>query len=282
MEGPGTHAILNPLEGAGRFSLERRAPSPGLEALVKRHWLVRWDLRGRPPFAQETLPYPCVNLVLGTHQPGVHGVGRRRFVADLRGAGWVVGVKFRPGAFRGLLGSDVSFLTDRSLPVGVVFGAAGERLDREVHAAASDAERLVLVEAFLRERAPPPSPGALAAGCAVDLVECDPAVARVDDLARRTGVGVRRLERLFRAHVGVSPKWVIRTFRVHEAAERVKAGAPADWAALAQELGYCDQSHFIRDFKAQVGRSPAEYAARCAEAAARPASPGARAWARAS
>ena len=37
-----------------------------------------------------------------------------------------------------------------------------------------------------------------------------------------------------------------------------------DWSALAQELGYFDQAHFIRDFKAQIGRTPAAYAAACA------------------
>jgi AraC-like DNA-binding protein len=32
---------------------------------------------------------------------------------------------------------------------------------------------------------------------------------------------------------------------------------------LALDLGYFDQAHFIKDFKAVVGRSPAEYAAMC-------------------
>ncbi len=31
-------------------------------------------------------------------------------------------------------------------------------------------------------------------------------------------------------------------------------------AATALELGYFDQAHFIRDFKALIGASPAQYA----------------------
>lgn len=232
MQPAATHAILNPAEAASRFSLQRVAPGPGLERLVLRHWLVRWDLAGRPPFAQETLPYPCVNLVFGTHRPGVHGVGRRRFVAELRAAGWVLGVKFRPGAFRALLGRDVAAITDRALPVGEVFGAAGVRLERAVLRAGSAPARIALVEAFLRARGAAVPAEAISAGEIVDTIEADPAIARVDDLARRSGLGIRRLERMFRAHVGVSPKWV------------------------------------IRDFKAQVGQTPSEYAARCAASAA--------------
>jgi len=40
-----------------------------------------------------------------------------------------------------------------------------------------------------------------------------------------------------------------------------------DWAGLAVDLGYHDQAHLIRDFKAQVGFTPAVYAARCAAGA---------------
>lgn len=263
-----TRAILNPLAAASSFSLERRAPPEDLAGVVARYWLVRWDLRGRPPFPQETLPYPCVNLVFGTHQPGVHGVLRRRFVADLRGEGWVLGVKFKAGAFRALLGRDVATITDRALPIGQVFGAAGDALERGVLRAELPGDRLAAIEGFLRARGAGVSGDGLRAVEAVELVERDPTLSRVEELARRVGVAPRQLERIFRAHVGVTPKWVLRAFRVQEAAERVKAGAPPDWAGLAQELGYFDQPHFIRDFRAQVGETPSAYASRC-EAALR-------------
>jgi AraC-like DNA-binding protein len=81
-------------------------------------------------------------------------------------------------------------------------------------------------------------------------------------VARRFGLGPRSLQRLFREHVGVSPKWVIKRFRLHEALEQVSAGADVDWTQLALDLGYFDQAHFIRDFKAIVGEPPTGYASR--------------------
>jgi hypothetical protein len=36
-------------------------------------WLVRWDLGGRPPFQQEVLPYPCVNVAFEDGRFKVHG-----------------------------------------------------------------------------------------------------------------------------------------------------------------------------------------------------------------
>ena len=89
----------------------------------------------------------------------------------------------------------------------------------------------------------------------------DPAVVRVDELAARHAMSPRTLQRLFRRYVGVSPKWVLQRYRLHEAAERIAEGRDGDWAATALELGYFDQAHFIRDFKALIGTSPAQYAA---------------------
>ncbi|MGH3241052.1 MAG: AraC family transcriptional regulator [Spirillospora sp.] len=45
-----------------------------------------------------------------------------------------------------------------------------------------------------------------------------------------------------------------------EAASRADEGVRVDWAALADDLGYFDQSHLTRDFTATVGVSPAKYA----------------------
>ena len=52
---------------------------------------------------------------------------------------------------------------------------------------------------------------------------------------------------------------MIQRYRLFEAAERLTSGE-ADGAMLAQELGYFDQAHFIRDFKAMVGKPPQAYA----------------------
>ena len=84
----------------------------------------------------------------------------------------------------------------------------------------------------------------------------------VDDLSARARLGKRSLQRLFNEYVGVSPKWVIRRYRLHELLERVHSGAEPDYAQLALELGYYDQAHLINDFRSIVGYSPGLYHAR--------------------
>jgi AraC-like DNA-binding protein len=81
----------------------------------------------------------------------------------------------------------------------------------------------------------------------------------VTQVAQTVGVSPRSLQRLFRTYVGVSPKWLIRRYRLQEAAARAEAGETQNWSALALSLGYFDQAHFVNDFKRMIGLPPGEY-----------------------
>ena len=263
-----TRGILRP-EAVGRvFSLRRTLPADDLAHLVERHWVVTWDLRGRPPYRQEVVTHPCVNLVFEPNGVAVFGVHRRSDVRVLSGRGWGVGTKFRPGGFSGFYGRPVHELTDRFASLEDVFGSDGAALARDGAAAPDPAAKIACVEAFLRARMPPPDPEVqLVHEVVLDMLEVPPGTT-VDEVARRHAVSTRTLQRLFRRHVGVGPKWVLRRYRLHEAAEQLAAGERRDWTSLALDLGYFDHAHFIRDFRAVVGRSPAEYEAQCAALAA--------------
>lgn len=251
--------VLRPPQPAGEFLHARLPPSPRLEAVVQHYWRVRWDLRGVPPQRRETLPHPNVHLVVERGDSRVWGVQRGRFSTTLEGCGEAFGVKFRAGGFRGLLGRPVATLRDRKLPLRAVFGADADGFEAAVLAADTDSECVALAEALLLRRAPVPDADALLAAAIVDGIAADPRLLRVDDVLARWSLGRRALQRLFREYVGIGPKWTIGRYRLHEALARLEAGAPPDWAAFALDLGYYDQAHFIRDFKALIGRTPAGY-----------------------
>jgi len=96
----------------------------------------------------------------------------------------------------------------------------------------------------------------------VERVRTDPSVTSVERLAGVAGVSVRPLQRLFREHVGASPKWVIRRNRLQEVAVRIESGDSPNLAALAADLGYTDQAHLARDFRSATGLSPSAFRAR--------------------
>jgi AraC-like DNA-binding protein len=257
--------ILRPLAGAAAFSLGRHHPSAELRPFVEYLWSVEWDRTGQPPHVQRILPNPSVHLSFEPGLSRVTGLSRRRAVFEYRltGSGRVVGVRFRPGGARPWLPGPVSVFTDREAPVAELVAGLGDRADvglREAVQAAPDAAAAAaLVDAALLPLRPAPDPTVDRVAALVDAVQQDPSIRRAADLADLAGLGVRSLQRLCAEWIGVGPTWLVRSARLHEAAGRA-AGGPVDWAALAAELGYADQSHLVRDFARVIGEPPARYA----------------------
>ncbi|MET0135507.1 MAG: helix-turn-helix domain-containing protein [Kibdelosporangium sp.] len=220
-------------------------PAQDLRPWVARYWAVEWDYP--EPYRQLVVPYPNVQLTLHSDGAEVHGVSSGYVFKDLSGTGSVFGVAFHPGVFRPFLNRPVSTITDRTVPASTVF--------QGIPAAAG-------IEDFLRANLPATNTKATLAASIVSRVAAGPEIVRVDALASQFELTVRQLQRLFAEHVGVSPKWVIRRYRLHEVTTRMAAGASIDWAGLAADLGYADQAHFTRDFTAMFGESPTRYASR--------------------
>ena len=254
-----TRGILNPQLGAAHFGLTRHVPSPEIAERVERHWIVRWDLRGRSPYTQEVLPHPCVNLVFQEGEGRVYGIVPAKFSRRLEGEGVAVGTKFRPGAFAGFIDFPMSRLVARSLSLTEAFGSYGNSLEREVAAHADVADQVAAVERFVAARMPGPDPGFdLISAVVADMLSSPPR-AKVEEIAARHGVSARTLQRLFQRYVGMGPKWVLQRYRLHEAAERMAAGEAHDLTRLALDLGYFDLAHFTRHFRRAIGRSPTAF-----------------------
>jgi AraC-like DNA-binding protein len=251
--------VLRPGLAADRFGLARIAPSGPLAFFVEWYWIVRWDLRGQPPYEQTILPHPNVNLAFEASGAGIYGVDRALFTRRLSGLGKALGVRFRAGCFRPFWGAPISQLSDRVVPGVRVFGPLAEKTRVAIMSADTDGEMVDGAESLLFSCLPEPDPVASQVAELVSLITSDPSLRRVDQLAVVSGISVRSLQRLFGDYVGVSPKWVMRRARLHEAALRADGGEPVDWAALAIDLGYADQAHLTREFSATIGVPPSRY-----------------------
>jgi AraC-like DNA-binding protein len=257
--------VLRPDLAATHFRLARHAPSDALAPFVDYYWIPRWDLRGKPPYEQTILPHPNVHLVFEASGAGIFGVDRRLFTRSLAGLGLAFGVRFTAGGFRPFWQAPISQLTDRVVPAARLFGPRAEKTRQAIMGAgafdADDGAMVGLAEALLHSVLPERDPLAEQAAELVSRITDDPGLRRVDQLSAESGMTARTLQRLFADYVGVSPKWVMRRARLHEAAERADSGEPVDWALLATDLGYADQAHLTRDFTVTIGVPPARYAA---------------------
>ena len=243
-----------------RFQLRRWEPSELLRPYVSWYWAVQWQLDDRAGHDQAVLPHPSPHLVVEGGAARLYGPPLRRFDRKLAGDGRVVGVRFRPGGLRPLLGAPVASIVDQVTAADVLAGLDADALARAVDANEELAAAAVLDDALRPLLPAAPDPQIALVDGAVTLLAEDRSLTRVGDLADRVGVSVRSLQRVFTDYVGLGPSWVLRRYRLHEVAARAAEG-PVDWSALAADLGYADQAHLVRDFTATVGTPPGRYAA---------------------
>ena len=174
----------------------------------------------------------------------------------------VVGVRFRPGGLTGLRVKRRSILDAHELrddvacasSVGASFLEQWIEPLREIE---GTVPRLAALEALVgREFLDcPVSPlvGALAA--------LGPHARSLDEALARSGWSLRQLERRTMREVGLSPKQLQRTLRFQAVAAQLTGAEKPRLSALAAELGYSDQAHLTREFRAFAGLSPLRYRA---------------------
>ncbi|MFV0458941.1 MAG: helix-turn-helix domain-containing protein [Actinomycetales bacterium] len=275
-----TRGIVSPRHMMRRVRLTRYPPPAELTGLIDWFWSVEYALPDGLVHRQDVVSQPGVNLSVGVVPPegadpppgpyslrfGVQGVSTALSTRMLSAAGWNLAAKSSTGGF-GAWHPDVAALTDRWFPTAEVLALhrLGTTADEVAEAVAAGAvgDGVPILSDLLVQLVDHSDPHRVETAREVArvaaAVEHDRTVARVEHVAALAGVTVRTVQRLFSSYAGVSPTWVIRRFRLLEAAELVRGGQEVDWAEVASDLGYSDQAHLTRDFTATLGSSPAAY-----------------------
>ncbi len=250
-------AILRPAEAERAITVERVAAGPALAELVDYHWYVGW--RTAETHRQQVVPQPRIHLAAEEGRLLVHGISREPFFRTLTGTGHTIGAAFHPGGFRPFLGRGVGGISGSVVPAGDLLGVDDRPVATYVLGDVTVPEMVSALEEYLLALAPRPAPVVAEVRALVETAEQDRELTRADQLAERTGMSLRSLQRLFTDYVGIGPKWVISRFRILDAAAAAHSGEPVDWSTLAADLGFTDQAHLTRAFTSVVGTPPATY-----------------------
>ena len=176
------------------------------------------------------------------------------------GAGGFVSVRFHPWGAHHFFAVPMRALGDRATPADEVWRRRDVReVEERIATAATDAERIGAVQAFLRRR--------LDAHCKQDVSALVRALwrtrapFRIDRIAGSLGVSQRRLERTFATALGMTPKHLTRLARFLRACQRLRHTPVERLTGVAHDFGFYDQAHFIHEFRAFSGMTPREFAA---------------------
>jgi AraC-like DNA-binding protein len=260
-ESAGTYEPRGRLDPAG-FARHVRfltyPPPADLAPFIEHFWTIRWDEAGRAYYSEEVMHRPYVDVFVSAQQSGIQGTfrGKRTYVAA--GSGRIVSGRFRPGAFHAIWDGRLADLQDKDLGLRLVFPRADRRyIDRLL--SLDDQEAVDHLQELIRAKQPQPDANIELINAIIRAVEADDCLGTVTAVARAFGKSERSLQQLFRDYTGVGLKWLLQRRRLLAAARQIRESDRPNWAAIAYDLGYSSQQHFITAFKQVLGKTPVQY-----------------------
>jgi AraC-like DNA-binding protein len=250
-----------------------RVPRPPLDGLID----DLYYLEGAPPYPRLTLPpMPSAVLIVNLGAPFRIRAGTDIEVAEYADGVVVttltrplefgyppgtrsVGVHFKPWGLAPFLAMPAAELCDRPVTVEEVWGrpTSAELRDR-LATAAGPHEMLTLLEDQLMRRACETAGLGLVRHTSSVIAAATGAVA-IGDLSVAAGVSSTHLAQRFKEVIGVTPKRLARTYRFAATVVAIDPAGPVDWLELAGRTGYCDQAHFVHEFRTFTGLTPTRY-----------------------
>ena len=197
----------------------------------------------------------------GTHFRGsvVCGAHAGYFVIGTAEQSTVLGVHFKPGGAAPFLGLPAAEVSDAHVGLDDIWGSAAHTLRERLLDTPNPDARLALLERALIARLHPAFSPNPAVAYALHQLTSNPALARVNDVRTQSGYSPKRFIQLFRGAVGLTPKVYCRVQRFQSVIRRLSQGKAVEWANVALDGGYYDQSHLNREFRSFTGLTPSEY-----------------------
>ena len=258
----------------GQWTLAVLLPHPRLADAVEFLWCVEG---GNAHEVARILPRGNAHLMFNLGAPqrllDLHGVQapqlfreawfsgqQQRFLdVDATGPSAILGVRFQPlGAWR-VLGIPQHELAEQVLDLDAVLGNGIRVLRQQLLDDEDPARRLLRFEAWLLQGIEARSEPHYAVRWALRRMRETHGQVEVQALAVELGYSRKHLAQLFQREAGLTPKALARVLRFSHVLSRLREGDPPQWDTLAQDCGYYDQSHLIREFQALAGHAPVDF-----------------------
>jgi AraC-like DNA-binding protein len=256
-------------------------PAPPLASLIRCFWY--WEGAPQPHTRERLMPNGEAAIVFNLRDDvmrlydaddldrytscglaGLTGPRTGCFAIDTASEDRVLGIQFFPGGTFPFFREPAGELANQAVPLDFLWPGAGELREQLLAAPSIDAMFALLERVFMK-RIVRPLELHPAIGFARAYICRAPHVATIAGVVERIGLSQRRFIDLFRDQVGLTPKAFCRVRRFQRVLETVHRRDAVDWVQVALDGGYYDQAHFIHDFQAFSGLTPATYLARATE-----------------
>jgi AraC-like DNA-binding protein len=214
----------------------RRREGPGIDVVVVLSFGQGWSIDGER---------------LESFAAGLHD---RQVTTEHCGRSFGIQIDLAPQAAHALFREPMHLLARRAVRLDDMLDES--HLEERLHDAGDWPARFALLDAVLARRLADSSAGSPGVAWAWRQLVATRGRRRVASLAGELGWSGKRIAACFREEIGLTPKAAARLIRFEAARASAERAENPDWARIALDCGYYDQSHLINDFRAATGRSP--------------------------
>ena len=171
----------------------------------------------------------------------------------------VYGTTLPPQAAMSALRLPAGELTDCFTPLHDIIPSEHGNLIERLAYALSDEEIQQVVQLFLARRIAVSSDEHVKMTQLFNLILINKGLQPVTDLADKMDMSIRSLQLIFKDHTGLSLKKYLDLCRFNYAKSIIQSQPHLRLTDIGHQLGYYDQSHFIKHFKRFAGIRPKEF-----------------------
>lgn len=189
----------------------------------------------------------------------VAGIHTHNIFLDSHSRISTIGVVLQPGAVSALFDVAAHELTNQVISLKDIAGPGISELREKLIKADSPEGKFKLLESFLMrylDQIFQPNPAVIYS--AAQLKEKN-GIQSIAELRNKIGYSSRHFSGLFKEIIGITPKQYAGICRFQHTLAAIRESRKPDWANLALNCGFYDQSHFIHSFKDLSGISPTDY-----------------------
>ncbi|MBP1615538.1 MAG: transcriptional activator FtrA [Bacteroidetes bacterium] len=250
-------------------------PSPTLAPYIKYYWILR--INAATPVTERVLPVGCVHLTFhkgkqlfspteNSMQPRAFICGQASSFFDVISTGNIemISVVFQPYAAKAFFPMPISDFHGKNVSIDELGSNELADLEKQITDNSDDTRCIELIESFLIKKLylfPEYNLKRIKATVQEINLQAQVSTPQLSDIACLSS---KQFNRIFTDYIGATPKEFVRIIRMQRALYTLQTNFNENFAQLACECGYYDQSHLIKEFKTFSGYTPSEYLSVCA------------------
>jgi len=259
--------VEHPLSHLG---FRRVEPSVDLINVIDCYWFIRTDFNNPISSRDYLNPDGGMGIILNyCDSVGFEGVvnkdncifdgtNTRSRVLDLQGVFNSVGIRFKPAGASLFFHMPLNEIKNETISLEEIKIKNHQELYFKLSKTSSIETKVSIIEEWLRKSLLGKNVSSVVIE-SINYINHHKGIIPIASLVKALGYGQRRVERLFNAQVGMTPKEYATNLRIENARNYIKNNQDMNLTEVAYEFGYYDQAHFTNRFKSCMGITPYAY-----------------------